>query len=286
MQIVGRKFTHDEFRAYLGSLVIPPWCRFITVHNTSAPDVALYNKWTQKPGWQPEQWLKNLTSYYSGMGWHGTPHLFIPPVDDQILVLNDLRYPGVHTPSWNQFSMGVETVGEFEQEQPPPATLGNLTVALAALHEKLGLTPLPYVLGEKGLHFHKEDRRTTHKTCPGHFLDKGRLVAAVARVMDGNAPSAPDVEPSAHVHIPVAAQEADTAGMSVQELTSVKWLQLMLNAWSTRRKPVAFVQLSVNGVRDNTTMEATRTFQKALGLTVDGLAGPVTRSTLKKELAS
>lgn len=282
MQIIGRKFTHDEFRAYLAGLRIPNWARFITVHNTSSPDVALYRKWEQKAGWAPEQWLKNLVSYYSSLGWHGTPHLFIPPTEDSILVLNDLRIAGVHTPSWNQFSIGIETVGEFEKEPVPPATMSNLVFALAALHEKLGLTPVPYVLGERGLHFHKEDRRTTHRTCPGRNLTKTDLTAAVSAAMRGAPEPVSDAVPGAHVHIPIPSQEANTSGMSIQELTSMKWLQARLNDWARRRRPVAFVQLSVDGARGNATVDAIRTFQAALELKPDGIPGPLTRSTLKR----
>ncbi len=149
------------------------------VHNTSEPDIALYNKWVQRPGWTPEQWLRNLVSYYSGMGWSGTPHLFIPPVPDQILVLNSLLVHGTHTPSWNSISYGIETVGEFERETFGDPTRANLVAALAALHEKLSLRPDQFSLGQRGLHFHKEDAHTTHRTCPGRNMVKPDLVAAV-----------------------------------------------------------------------------------------------------------
>lgn len=42
MNIVGRKFTHGEFKTYLDSLNITPWAKFVVVHNTSVPDIALY----------------------------------------------------------------------------------------------------------------------------------------------------------------------------------------------------------------------------------------------------
>lgn len=287
MQIVGRKFTHVEFRNYVAGLVIewpktaqpsePP--KFVVVHNTSAPDIALYNKWIQRPGWTPEQWLKNLTSYYAGMGWKGTPHLFIPPVPDQILVLNDLRQPGTHTPSWNKVAIGVETVGEFEREPFVGATKDNLVFALATLHSKLGLDPADYQIGVKGLHFHKEDRNTTHKTCPGRNMVKSDLVRDVMAAM--GKPSVPEPEPESHVHVPIPAQEADTNGMSIQELTSVRWLQVSLNKWDPSLK------LVVDGIiapkpKNSPTRNAVIEFQKSEKLTVDGIAGPVTRSRLKK----
>lgn len=286
MQVVARKFTQAGFQAYLDGLSIPHWAKFVVVHNTSSPDIHLYrDDWMKRAPseWTPEIWLRNLVSYYSGMGWKGGPHLFIPPQPDCILVLNALTVPGTHTPSWNSFSIGVETVGEFEREKFEDPTRDNLVFALAALHRKLGLTPLPYVLGKQGLHFHKEDHATTHKTCPGHNMVKSDLVARVQAKM-GNTPYVPVEEPHTH-DVPLASQTAETAGMSSEELTSVKWLQTMLNRWVGKRSTHDFELLTVDGVRGQKTKDATKAFQRGLGLVVDGIAGPVTRAALKKATA-
>lgn len=274
MQVVARKFTHAEFQSYLDGLKISPWAKFVVVHNTSAPDIKLYrDDWMKRPNWTPEQWLRNLVSYYSGMGWSGGPHLFIPPQPDTVLVLNSLLVPGTHTPSWNRFSIGVETVGEFDREPFGDPTRSNLIFALAALHGKLGLTPLPYSLGERGLHFHKEDAHTTHRDCPGRNMVKADLVNGVMTAMGHDVPISQDP----HTHdVPIASQEAETSGMSIQELTSVKWLQTMLNRWHTA------LGLSVDGVRGKKTTEAVRQFQTEHDLVADGIAGPVTRAVLKK----
>lgn len=273
MQIVARKFTHAEFKSYLDGLKIPDWAKFVVVHNTSAPDIKLYHEWEKRPNWTAEQWLRNLTSYYAGMGWNGTPHLFIPPTPDTILVLNSLLVHGTHTPSWNGFSFGVETVGEFEREAFGDPTRDNLVAALAMLHGKAGLTPLPFSLGVRGLHFHKEDHATTHRTCPGHNMVKADLVNAVMAAMGHDVPIPQDP----HIHdVPMASQEADTSGMSIQELTSVKWLQTMLNRWHTG------LGLSVDGVRGKKTTDAVHQFQREHDLVADGIAGPVTRAALKK----
>lgn len=282
MQIVARKFTHAEFKFYLDGLKIPAWASFVVVHNTSSPDVRLYrDDWMKRDPkkWSPEIWLRNLTSYYVGMGWKGTPHLFIPPAPDQILVLNSLLVPGTHTPSWNRFSIGVETVGEFEREKFEDPTRANLVAALAMLHEKLGLRPDGYSLGFSGLHFHKEDHNTSHKTCPGRNMVKADLVEAVLNQMDitpGKYPPTGD-----HHGVPIASQETDTAHMSIEELTSVKWLQAMLNRWNSDDREFHFAPLNVDGVRGKKTTDAVHAFQTAIHLTVDGIPGPVTRAKLK-----
>jgi peptidoglycan hydrolase-like protein with peptidoglycan-binding domain len=287
MQVVCRKFTHAEFESYVKSLPALNWAKFVVVHNTSVPDIRLYrDDWMKRPSnrWTPEIWLRNLTSHYANKGWKGGPHLFIPPAPDQILVLNDLRVPGTHSPSWNKFSIGVEVVGEFEREPFQDPIKANLLHALKVLHEKLGVQPLPYERGGdtvatagRGLHFHREDPETTHRTCPGKNLNKAQLVADLTTMLGGTPPPVED-----HSHdVPVASQEAATAGVSIQELTSIKWLQQALNAWCTKNgRP--FELLTMDGVRGGLTTNATRVFQQRNNLVVDGIAGPVTRTLLKK----
>jgi hypothetical protein len=73
----------------------------------------------------------------------------------------------------------VETVGEFEREPFAGPVRDNLIAALAILHAAAGLSPLPYERGVRGLHFHKEDPVTTHKSCPGKNMVKADLVKAV-----------------------------------------------------------------------------------------------------------
>lgn len=293
MQIVGKKFTHGEFKTYLDSLNITPWAKFVVVHNTSVPDIALYKTWQARQGkyknWTPEQWLKNLASYYSGLGWDGGPHLFIPPTEDTILVLNSLLVPGTHSPSWNKFSLGVETVGEFQREGFTDPTQANLIAALAMLHTKFGLKPDGFVLGGstaatagKGLHFHKEDTKTSHDTCPGKNIDKAKLVSAVLAKMNPlvtPAEPAPSVDTHGH-GVPIASQEVDTSRLNSVELMSVYWLQAALNMWSPS------LRLVVNGVRDTKTITAIKLFQTSQGLVPDEVGGPVTRVALKKATAA
>lgn len=286
MNIIGKKFTHAEFKAYLDGLDFKPWAKFVVVHNTSSPDIALYNTWQARQGkfanWTAEQWLRNLSSYYAGMGWSGGPHLFIPPTPDTILVLNSLSVHGVHTPSWNSFSYGVETVGEFESEAFTDPTKANLIAALAMLHNRFDLDPVDYVLGGdtlatagKGLHFHKEDRATTHRTCPGKHMVKADLVQAVAAAMHVGATV------DSHTHdVPMASQEADTSRLNSVELTSIYWLQAALNLWRPS------LRLIVNGNLDEATKAAVRTFQSASNLTIDGIPAGVTRVAVKRATAA
>jgi hypothetical protein len=164
--IVGRGFRPQEFEAYVASLTFTHWRpQFAVVHNTSEPRLS---QWHSTPG---EQRMRNLESYYRDVQkWSAGPHLFI--ADDLIWVFTPLTTPGVHSPSWNAISWGVEMVGEFEQEEFNPAVRENTVDAIAMLYAWAGLNAAT-------LRFHKEDPKTTHKECPGKNVEKDDLIARI-----------------------------------------------------------------------------------------------------------
>lgn len=184
--IVGRSFTPDGFASYVASLKFGAWRpRFVVVHNTSAPDTRTWQGWqARKPPISDEKWMQNLVGYYRDeQHWSAGPHLFVTP--GAINVFSPLTGPGTHSPSWNAISWGVETVGEFERDKFEGPIRTNLIAALAVLHAAVGLQPRPYELGVRGLHFHKEDKATTHKSCPGRNIVKADLVVSVeAKIID------------------------------------------------------------------------------------------------------
>jgi len=177
--IVGKAFAPNDFETYIGTVKFDAWRpRFIVVHNTSVPDRGKWDEWQRRrPPITDEKWGKNLEGFYKGQGWSGCPHLFVTPAG--ILVMNHLNRRGTHTPSWNAFSWGVETVGDFERDPFTGAIKDNLVAALAILHAAAGLQMLPYERGVRGLHLHKEDPATTHKKCPGKNIEKADLIRDV-----------------------------------------------------------------------------------------------------------
>ena len=276
MNVICKAFTIEEFKTYVDKIDISKWTelKFPVVHNTSAPTQAQYKGWHSRPGWTPEQWGRNLVSYYSGLGWNGCPHLFVGY--DKILVLNALNVHGTHAPSWNKISWGIETAAEFENEPFDDGVKTNLIAAVAILCNKAGFNPADFHLGKSGIHFHKEDKGTTHQSCPGKNLVKADFVAAVANYMNdhfGSTFIAPAFQEISHPNISEAVQTADNAGMSMEELTSVKWVQVQLNRLGEK--------LVVDGSVGIKTKEAVQRFQKKMWLTADGIAGPVTRKALK-----
>lgn len=268
MEIIGRGVTVPELRDYLHTLPEHIWLpRFIVVHNTSAPDLRLYTQdWAHRKNWTGEQWMRNLRDYYQGKDWPGGPHLFVAP--DKIWLFNPLWKPGVHSPSWNRFSWGVETVGEFEREKFDGLLRANLVGALAELHKFAHLDPADYRLGVRGLHFHKEDEATSHKTCPGHNMVKAELVADVQAAMRGE-------ELHEHHYPSVTAQAADRSSLP-PEASTIRWVQQRLNK-------LGYGPLVEDDVVGPATRSAVRRFQREHPpLLVDGIAGTMTRLSLNR----
>lgn len=270
--IVGKRFTLEAFAAHVAALQFNGWTpSFVVVHNTSAPTVKQYQDWLRRPGWTPEQWARNLESYYIGQGWSAGPHAFVTP-DGGVLAFTPFTIPGTHSPAWNSRTWGIETVGEFMTEEFSPVIRNTLVACLGILHARVGLDPADYKFGVRGIHFHKEDPKTTHKECPGVHIVKADLVAGVADYIEG-------LHPGVHDHVPAAVHTAPTDHLSAEELGSVAWLQDALN------KTGAAPPLAVDGGAGPATRAAVLAFQRASNLVMDGIAGPVTRLALVKALA-
>jgi hypothetical protein len=160
-EIVGLPFTAPALQEYAAGLKFTTWRpRFVVVHNTGVPNFADWHRYTG------EQRMRGLTHYYRDeKGWSAGPHLFV--ADDFIWVFTPLTTSGVHSPSWNAFSWGVEIVGDYATEIFGGAVEANAVQALATLHETIGLDP-------QSMRPHRDDPLTTHQ-CPGRNLDIQKL---------------------------------------------------------------------------------------------------------------
>lgn len=166
--IVGRFFgANASLSAYLQELDLARWQPdFVVLHNTGNPTLAM------RPHGFDTQTIANLAHYYAGLGWHAGPHFF---VDQQgIWVFSSPEAPGVHSPSWNHISWGVELLGDYErdgiQSGAGAKVYQNGLFLLAALHQRARLD-------SQTLRFHKEDPLTTHKECPGRHIIKADVIA-------------------------------------------------------------------------------------------------------------
>ena len=168
--IVGKSFDPEAFHKYVAGLEFASWKpEFVVLHNTYKPNLA---NWHEVSG---KERMKNLVTYYrDDLKWSGGPHVFA--ADDLIWVFTPLTVPGVHSPSWNEVSWGVEMAGDYDVEAfdsgPGAKVRANAVAALAVLHARLGLD-------SSTIRFHKEDPETTHKNCPGKNVLKPDLVKRV-----------------------------------------------------------------------------------------------------------
>jgi len=172
--IIGEGFAPDDFDAYVGSVAFGAWRpQFVVLHNTASPTLS---EWHNVPG---SQRMQNLQHFYRDVNqWSAGPHLFV--ADDLIWVFTPLNVSGVHSPSWNSISWGVEMVGDYATEPFGGAVRTNAIRALATLHATLGLDP-------NALKLHKEDPRTTH-ICPGQNVDKSDIIHGVLQQMASGSP--------------------------------------------------------------------------------------------------
>lgn len=157
--IVGRRFLPEEFERYVQGLDFGAWRpHFVVVHNTSAPTLA------QRPEGFTHQHMLNLQEFYRDtQGWSAGPHCFVD--QNGIWVFTPLTTPGVHSPSWNAVSWGVETLGEYMSEEFGDPIRRNLVSCLATLHGAMGLD-------SHTLRFHKEIRGRRTKTVPATTFPK------------------------------------------------------------------------------------------------------------------
>ena len=173
--IVGKGFSAAAFRTYLTTVEFSSWRpQFVVVHNTFVPTLA---DWHSVPG---RRRMLGLQSYYRDqMHWSAGPHLFV--ADDRIWVFTPLNTSGIHSPSWNAISWGVELAGDYSTEPFSAAVRDNAVSALAGLHKLVGLDP-------HGLRLHREDPETTHKNCPGKNVIKADLIQWISEKMAAEDP--------------------------------------------------------------------------------------------------
>lgn len=168
--IVGLGYTADAFDNYVANIGLMEWRpEFVVLHNTGAPRLSQWHSPSAIAR------IQNLQHFYRDVQhWSAGPHLFV--ADDLIWAFTPLTTSGVHSPSWNGSSWGVEMVGDYDNEPFGSAVRDNTIRALAALHRLAGIDPAT-------MRMHREDPLTTHHHCPGKNVDKGDIIAAVAAAM-------------------------------------------------------------------------------------------------------
>lgn len=167
--IVAQKFSQEEFTNYCNQLHWYSWRpSFIVIHNTAVPSLA------QRPNGFSLQNIKNLEVFYRDQQkWSAGPHLFID--DKQIWVFTPLTTSGIHSPSWNSTSIGLEMLGDYSKDSFSSGrglkVRQNTISAITTLCSVLGFSP-------HTLKLHREDPLTTH-ACPGSVVRKLEIIQEV-----------------------------------------------------------------------------------------------------------
>ncbi len=171
--IVGETFVQEKFDSYCHGLRWDAWRpQFIVLHNTAVPSLA------QRPNGFNQTHMKGLEAYYrDSQKWSAGPHLFVD--DHAIWVFTPLTVSGVHSPSWNKIALGVEMLGNYEEEDFDTGrgrqVRSNAVAAMATLSAVLGLDP-------HTMRLHREDAATTH-ACPGKNVRKLEVIQEVEDLM-------------------------------------------------------------------------------------------------------
>jgi hypothetical protein len=173
-KIIGRPFSPDAFDQYCHTLRWTAWRpSSLVVHNTGSPTLV------QRPDGLTVHHIKNLETYYRDtQKWKAGPHLFID--DRQIWVFTPLTVSGVHSPSWNKTSIGIELLGNYETESFSKGRGGQVrqqaVATIATLSAVLGMDPAT------AIKLHREDPLTTH-ACPGKNISKQELIKDVQHLL-------------------------------------------------------------------------------------------------------
>lgn len=164
--IIDKAFIRAEIVPYIRSLQFTNWQgRFAVLHNTQAPTLA---QWHENAPADPAHRILNLEHLYRDIDhWHAGPHFFV--ADDLIWAFTPATESGVHSPSWNEISWGIEMVGDYDREVFSDAVRDNAIEVIAALYHRFGIDA-------NTLRLHKEDPLTTHKDCPGSHVNKGSFI--------------------------------------------------------------------------------------------------------------
>jgi len=173
---VGQHWKPADFREALARMPSLDWARGVTVHHTAYPDLSM-----RPSGWTVQH-MRNLADYYGGeLGWSAGPHLFTD--ESEVYALSPLTAPGVHAVSYNRTHIGIEMLGNYDEEQDSPFVwrgdfvIKTTAAVVAALLDKLGKPATP-----ETVLFHRDDPRTS-KTCPGTQIEKEWFLGRVREAM-------------------------------------------------------------------------------------------------------
>lgn len=223
---VKRWLAVEELPAYLKTLKFTSWKPSgMVLHNTWQPRL---EDWPGKVS--RDQRLINLERYYRvEQKWSAGPHAFID--DYGIGLATPFNERGIHSPSWNGTRIGIEMVGNYDEESVVSGRglkVWKNTVALfGLLHAEMGWDP-------DSIKFHREDPKTTHKDCPGKNISKDGFIRAVEEFMGHGGEHGPDPIPPAYTSTVIGVSDGDTLNVRDKSSMSGKKIGELKNGAKVR----------------------------------------------------
>jgi hypothetical protein len=150
----------------------------------------------------------------------------------------------------------------------------NAAVAIAALAEKIGWGELgDFVLGVRGLHFHRECIRD-HHSCPGTKVSKSDMLRQISTLRGTLESESRQIQKAQPTKPADGNKNPKDGGLSVEQI------QVALNKLGSRPT------LAVDGILGPATRAAIVNFQRENGLVEDWEPGTKTRTLLEKAVES
>lgn len=160
-------------------LTIPEWLEYVARYDFGpvAPDrLVMHHTW--KPvadQWYGSRSIAGLKTFYEKKGWSAGPHIFVAP--DGIWLFTPMSEIGVHAGAGNSghvngrlwYSIGMETVGDFDRERPSGVVWEEAKAVMGGLCRRLGIPT-------SKIYFHRD---FSTKTCPGSAVTKDWVHAEV-----------------------------------------------------------------------------------------------------------
>lgn len=189
---INRMLSLQEWAAYVAGYdfgPVPP--TRLVLHHTYIPN---------QDQWRGLISMRGMQSYYAGMGWKATPHVFAGP--DGIWLMTPMSKIGIHAGTGNSgyeggklwYSIGLEMVGFFDHMRPAGAVWEHAKAVMGGLSKRLGIAPRELIS------FHRD--YTTLKSCPGWAVTKEWVFGEMDAWMAANTPTAGKITAESQLLVP------------------------------------------------------------------------------------
>ncbi|MFH0838389.1 MAG: peptidoglycan recognition family protein [Patescibacteria group bacterium] len=162
MEIINRRLDLQEFISYIATY---------NFGTQPADKLVIHHTWRPaKDKWGGASSIQGLKRYYEGKGWPAGPHLFV--AEDGIWLFSPMRLDGIHAGSLNHRSIGIEVVGDYDNEKWTGKTKENALGVIKSLMNQLGID-------KQNIFFHRD---VSSKSCPGKTITKVWLFEELGEV--------------------------------------------------------------------------------------------------------